>query len=235
MLRRLSSLPTTICEARRPMIERYSDHAANERTFLAWVRTAIAIMAFGFLVQKFDLFLRIAAIAQRAVPFGGQSNRRRYRRPGADRARWRGDGLCRDPLPQNHPGYRCQRGTARPRGAAGYYTRLAAPPAGGHLIRLSGVHGDQSALSAAQRLSWKNSALGGSCEPVEPRHHGTSRRSCAWSVLAPLVTSRNTLPAPCFLSAATVIDRKTAIREAPADYRTVRAARWGALFSRSSR
>ncbi len=43
------------------MIERYSDHAANERTFLAWVRTAIAIMAFGFLVEKFDLFLAIAA------------------------------------------------------------------------------------------------------------------------------------------------------------------------------
>src|SRR3974390_2424856 len=42
------------------MIERYSDHAANERTFLAWVRTAIAIMAFGFLVEKFDLFLVIA-------------------------------------------------------------------------------------------------------------------------------------------------------------------------------
>jgi putative membrane protein len=42
------------------MIERYSDHAANERTFLAWVRTAIATMAFGFLVEKFDLFLRIA-------------------------------------------------------------------------------------------------------------------------------------------------------------------------------
>ena len=34
------------------MIDRYSDHAANERTFLAWVRTAIAIMAFGFLVQR---------------------------------------------------------------------------------------------------------------------------------------------------------------------------------------
>lgn len=41
------------------MIERYSDHAANERTFLAWVRTAIAIMAFGFLVEKFDLFLKM--------------------------------------------------------------------------------------------------------------------------------------------------------------------------------
>jgi putative membrane protein len=43
------------------MIQHYSDHAANERTFLAWVRTAIAIMAFGFLVQKFDLFLKLAA------------------------------------------------------------------------------------------------------------------------------------------------------------------------------
>ena len=50
------------------MIERYSDHAANERTFLAWVRTAIAIMAFGFLVQKFDLFLRIAASSPAARP-----------------------------------------------------------------------------------------------------------------------------------------------------------------------
>jgi putative membrane protein len=52
------------------MIERYSDHAANERTFLAWVRTAIAIMAFGFLVQKFDLFLRITSesLTGRSLP-----------------------------------------------------------------------------------------------------------------------------------------------------------------------
>jgi putative membrane protein len=56
------------------MIERYGDHASNERTFLAWVRTAIAIMAFGFLVEKFDLFLRIASesVAARALPAGGQ-------------------------------------------------------------------------------------------------------------------------------------------------------------------
>lgn len=43
------------------MINRYSDHAANERTFLAWVRTAIAVMAFGFLIERFDLFIRFAA------------------------------------------------------------------------------------------------------------------------------------------------------------------------------
>jgi len=55
------------------MIERYSDHAANERTFLAWVRTAIAIMAFGFLVQKFDLFLRIASVSLTARSFQQKS------------------------------------------------------------------------------------------------------------------------------------------------------------------
>jgi len=56
------------------MIQRYSDHAANERTFLAWVRTAIAVMAFGFLVEKFDLFLEIAgrSLAGRALSAGGQ-------------------------------------------------------------------------------------------------------------------------------------------------------------------
>jgi putative membrane protein len=34
-----------------------SDHLANERTFLAWVRTSIGIMAFGFVVVKFSLFV----------------------------------------------------------------------------------------------------------------------------------------------------------------------------------
>jgi putative membrane protein len=43
------------------MIRNFGDHAANERTFLAWVRTAIAVMAFGFVVDKFDLFLQVAA------------------------------------------------------------------------------------------------------------------------------------------------------------------------------
>ena len=31
---------------------------ANERTFLAWIRTSIAIMAFGFVVEKFSLFVK---------------------------------------------------------------------------------------------------------------------------------------------------------------------------------
>lgn len=34
------------------------DYMANERTFLAWIRTSIAIMAFGFVVEKFSIFLK---------------------------------------------------------------------------------------------------------------------------------------------------------------------------------
>ena len=43
------------------MITRFTDHAANERTYLAWVRTAIAVMAFGFLLERFDIFLSYAS------------------------------------------------------------------------------------------------------------------------------------------------------------------------------
>src|ERR1700694_2532080 len=56
------------------MIRNFGDHSANERTFLAWVRTAIAVMAFGFLVEKFDLFLELAApsLAGRTLSMPGQ-------------------------------------------------------------------------------------------------------------------------------------------------------------------
>ena len=37
---------------------RVSDHLANERTFLAWIRTSIGIMAFGFVVVRFSLFIK---------------------------------------------------------------------------------------------------------------------------------------------------------------------------------
>jgi uncharacterized membrane protein YidH (DUF202 family) len=50
------------------MIDRYADHAANERTFLAWVRTGIATIAFGFVVEKFNLFVLTIAEAKMSVP-----------------------------------------------------------------------------------------------------------------------------------------------------------------------
>ncbi len=47
------------------MIKRFTDHAANERTYLAWIRTSIAVMALGFLVEKFNLFLWYVSTAIR--------------------------------------------------------------------------------------------------------------------------------------------------------------------------
>jgi len=38
--------------------KKVTDHLANQRTFLAWVRTGLATMAFGFVVERFGLLLR---------------------------------------------------------------------------------------------------------------------------------------------------------------------------------
>ncbi len=40
-----------------------ADHLANERTFLAWIRTSIPLMGFGFVIGKFALFIREISIA----------------------------------------------------------------------------------------------------------------------------------------------------------------------------
>jgi putative membrane protein len=38
----------------------YNDHAANERTFLAWLRTGVAVIVFGIVVDKLNqLFLQL--------------------------------------------------------------------------------------------------------------------------------------------------------------------------------
>lgn len=39
-------------------IDRQREHQANERTFLAWLRTSIALIGFGFALARFGLFLR---------------------------------------------------------------------------------------------------------------------------------------------------------------------------------
>src|SRR6266852_7491090 len=38
--------------------KRVTDHLANERTFLAWIRTGLATITFGFVVERFGLLLR---------------------------------------------------------------------------------------------------------------------------------------------------------------------------------
>jgi putative membrane protein len=45
------------------MIRDYVNMAANERTFLAWVRTGVTIVALGFVIERFNLFLLSLATA----------------------------------------------------------------------------------------------------------------------------------------------------------------------------
>jgi uncharacterized protein (DUF302 family)/uncharacterized membrane protein YidH (DUF202 family) len=50
-----------------------SDYLAAERTFLAWIRTGLALMGFGFVVARFGLFLQTLQIGQsnyQARPYG---------------------------------------------------------------------------------------------------------------------------------------------------------------------
>jgi len=44
-----------------PPIETLRVHQANERTMLAWQRTGIALMAFGFAIARFGVFLHQVA------------------------------------------------------------------------------------------------------------------------------------------------------------------------------
>lgn len=48
---------------------RARDHLANERTFLAWVRTSVAIVVFGFAIGRFAIAMR------QLTEFQGRSSR----------------------------------------------------------------------------------------------------------------------------------------------------------------
>lgn len=48
-------------------------YLAAERTLLAWLRTGISVMAFGFVVARFGLFLRLLRAQTTAIPAPGFS------------------------------------------------------------------------------------------------------------------------------------------------------------------
>lgn len=53
---------------------RARDHLANERTFLAWVRTGAAIVVFGFAIGRFSIALRqLTALEGHPMRTGGIS------------------------------------------------------------------------------------------------------------------------------------------------------------------
>ena len=48
--------------------KRATEYLANERTFLAWIRTSVAVVSLGFVLARFSVWLREFAI-QRAPQF----------------------------------------------------------------------------------------------------------------------------------------------------------------------
>ena len=51
-----------------------NEHLSNERTLLAWIRTAVGIMAFGFVVVKFSLFIKQMTIMLGKSPVEGKNH-----------------------------------------------------------------------------------------------------------------------------------------------------------------
>jgi putative membrane protein len=46
----------------------FAQFKAAERTFLAWVRTGVALVGLGFVVARFNLFLKVLKSAHRSHP-----------------------------------------------------------------------------------------------------------------------------------------------------------------------
>jgi putative membrane protein len=65
-----NSVPTGAAKDTAPNIARFgaSDYLALERTFLAWIRTGLALMGFGFVVARFGLFLQMVQISNVTLP-----------------------------------------------------------------------------------------------------------------------------------------------------------------------
>ncbi len=50
--------PPDIASDDRTLLAWQRTHMANERTFLSWSRTSISLLAFGFVIEKFELFIK---------------------------------------------------------------------------------------------------------------------------------------------------------------------------------
>jgi putative membrane protein len=59
--------PTTSSQAVKK-VEDPRVRFAAERTLLAWIRTGLALMGFGFVVARFGLFLQRLALIEQVVP-----------------------------------------------------------------------------------------------------------------------------------------------------------------------
>lgn len=50
--------PPDLAADDRILLAWHRSHLANERTFLAWSRTSLGLLGFGFVMERFDIFIR---------------------------------------------------------------------------------------------------------------------------------------------------------------------------------
>jgi putative membrane protein len=53
----MTDAPIQDLKEQQKKLHHVSEHLANERTMLAWIRTSIAVMTFGVAINRFSLFL----------------------------------------------------------------------------------------------------------------------------------------------------------------------------------
>jgi putative membrane protein len=57
---------------RHPISTFLSEHLANERTYLAYLRTAVSLMSFGIAINRFSMFLEQSNAAPSTRPLGSR-------------------------------------------------------------------------------------------------------------------------------------------------------------------
>jgi putative membrane protein len=62
--------PVAHARRRRATNDDFRTHMANERTFLAWCRTSIALLVFGFVVERLDIMVHMPGAANSPVGNG---------------------------------------------------------------------------------------------------------------------------------------------------------------------
>ncbi|MFH1114234.1 MAG: DUF202 domain-containing protein [Pseudomonadota bacterium] len=71
---RSCSRPPAIMSDDRTLLAWQRSHMANERTFLAWSRTSIGLLAFGFVMERFDIFMKhILKLEQADIHYASSS------------------------------------------------------------------------------------------------------------------------------------------------------------------
>lgn len=71
---KLDAKPPDLMADDRILLAWHRSHMANERTFLSWSRTSLGLLGFGFVMERFDIFIRHLMRLEGLKVHGGPSD-----------------------------------------------------------------------------------------------------------------------------------------------------------------